>query len=113
MWGAKMSLVRHFRKSNHALVSFRAIACVAALSVFLVRSAPPSLPHIYLGTSLNSTTHNERQQFDHKNSQWATPLVTTLITPLPVTAPDPIPVAVPFVEVATGGWHYNRPPPLG
>jgi hypothetical protein len=109
-----MSLVRPIRKSSRGLVSYRVlIMCVAALSLLLARSAPPSLPHISLSLAVNSQAdHDHRQCFDHEDSQWATSPRTSLTTPPPVVSPHPTPTAEPFVEIVTGGWHYNRPPPI-
>lgn len=87
--------------------------CVAALSVLLARSAPPSLPHIYFGSAVNSRAdHDHRQCFDHEGFQWGTSLTATLIAPPPVASHHLFPAVAAFVEVVMDGWHYNRPPPI-
>jgi hypothetical protein len=109
-----MSLVRPIRKSSRGLVSYRVlIMCVAALSLLLARSAPPSLPHISLSLAVNSQAdHDHRQCFDHEDSQWATSPRTSLTTPPPVVSPHPTASVEPSVAIVTDGWHYNRPPPI-
>lgn len=109
-----MALIRLLRKSNCGLVSYRAaIMCVAALSVLLARSAPPSLPHFYLGSAVHSLAeHDHRLCFDHEGFQWGTSPSTTLTTPPPVASPHLITTAAPFVEIVRDGWHFNRPPPI-
>jgi hypothetical protein len=107
-----MSLVRPIRKSSRGLVSYRAlIMCVAALSLLLARSAPPSLPHISTGLAVNSQAdHDHRLCFDHEDTQWA-PSPCVPLTP-PVVSHHLTPIAETFVENATDGLHHNRPPPI-
>jgi hypothetical protein len=108
-----MSLVRPIRKSSRGLVSFRVLMCVAALSLLLVRIAPPSLPNISTGLAVNSQAdHGHRPCFDHEDPQWATTPSIELNTPLPVVSPRPIASVEPSVAIVTDGWHYNRPPPI-
>ncbi len=109
-----MSLVRIFRKSNRGLAFYRAaIMCVAALSILLARSAPPSLPHLYFdGTANSLADHDHRQCFDHQDSQWGTSPGTAQIAPPPVASPRLTTAAAPFVEIVMDGWHFNRPPPI-
>jgi hypothetical protein len=109
-----MTLDRIFRKSSRGLVSYRAaIMCVAALSVLLARSAPPSLPHLYFGGTVNSLAdHDPRQCFDHQDFQWGTYPDTAQTTPPPVAAPNLTTADAPFVEIVMDGWHFNRPPPI-
>jgi len=109
-----MSLVRPIRKSSRGFISNRAaVMCVAALSVILGRSAPPSLPHIYLDSTVTShANHDHRLCFDHQDSQWETSPISTLLTRPPVVSPRLIPRAAVFDEVVTDGWHYNRAPPI-
>ncbi len=110
-----MSLVRPNRKSSRGLASCRVlIMCVAVLSLLSVRFAPPSLPHISTGLAAHSQAdHGHRPCFDHEDSQWATAPNPVLNTPPPAESPHANPTAEPFIEIATDGWHYNRPPPIG
>jgi hypothetical protein len=109
-----MSLVRPIRKSSRGLVSYRVlIVCVAALSLLLARSAPPSLPHISTGLAVNSQAdHDHRLSFDHEDSQWATTPSIALNAPPPVVSPHPTHSVEPSFEIVKEGWHYNRPPPI-
>ena len=109
-----MSLIRPIRKSSRGLVSYRVlIMCVAALSLLLARSAPPSLPHISLSLAVNSQAdHDHRQCFDHEGFQWETSLTATLIAPPPVASHHLISTVAPSAEIVMDGWHYNRPPPI-
>jgi len=109
-----MSLVRPIRKSSRGLVSYRVlIMCVAALSLLLARSAPPSLPHISLSLAVNSQAdHDHRQCFDHQDFQWGTSPSIAQTAPPPVASPQLTAAAAPFVEIVMDGWHYNRPPPI-
>jgi hypothetical protein len=108
-----MSLVRPLRDCKRGLSSYRAaIMCIAALSVVLARSAPPSLPHIYLGSAVDcQADHDHRQCFDHKDSEWGSfPSATLTISPSAVS-PHWNSTGPATVEMMTEGWHYNRPPP--
>jgi hypothetical protein len=109
-----MSLVRLIRKSKCGLVSFRAaVMCVAAFSLLWARVTPPGLPHTSLSLSFSShAAHDQRQCFDHEDVQWTTSASAPLAVPPPVVSLGPIHSAEPFVEIATDGWHYNRPPPI-
>jgi hypothetical protein len=109
-----MSLVRLIRKSSRGLVPFRVlIMCVAALSLLLVRIAPPGLPHISTGLTVNSPAgHDHRLCFDHEDSQWATTPSFALNSPPPAASPHPTASVEPSVAIVTDGWHYNRPPPI-
>jgi hypothetical protein len=109
-----MSLVRPIRKSSRALVSHRVlIMCVAALSLLSVRIAPPSLPHISTGLTVNSPAdHYHRLCFDHEDSQWATCPSTLLTAPQRVVSPHLTPSVESSFETVKEGWHYNRPPPI-
>ena len=109
-----MSLARPIRKSSRGLVSYRVlIMCVAALSLLLARSAPPSLPHISTGLAVNSQAdHDHRLCSDHEDSQWATCLSVLLTTPPPVVSAHPTHNVEPSFEIVKEGWHYNRPPPI-
>ena len=87
--------------------------CVAALSVVLARSAPPTLSHFYPGSTVHSLAeHEHRQCFDYEGLHWGTAPSTVLTTPPPVASPHLIPAAAPVVDIVKDGWHFNRPPPL-
>jgi hypothetical protein len=109
-----MALVRRLRKGIWGLALYRAgLVCIAALSVLLARSAPPSLPHLYFDGTVNSLAdHDHRQCFDHQDFQWGTSPSIAQTAPPPVASPHLTAAAAPFVEIVMDGWHYNRPPPI-
>lgn len=109
-----MALVRPIRKGLRSLVSCRAaVMCVAALSIFWARSAPPSLPHSPLSLAFHVVAdHDHRQCFAQEDAQWATSPSNPPATPPPVISASSIHTAEPFIEFVTDGWHYNRPPPI-
>lgn len=108
-----MFFVRDIGKSSHGLVLNRAvIMCVAAVGILLARTTPPSFPHLKL-TVNSQADHGHRQCFDHEDSQWVGPPPSTAqATPPPVVSSHLTYASEPFVEIATEGLHYNRPPPL-
>jgi len=109
-----MSLIRRIRGSRRVPVLYRAATvCIAALCLLWVRSAPPSLPHISHSLAVRARTHDQRQCFDHQYSQWLTLSRAPLFIPPPVVSPHLTNAVEPFVEAATDGLHYNRPPPVG
>jgi len=109
-----MGLIRFLRKSKRGLFSYRAaIMCVAFLSFLLVRSTPPSLPHINLGLTVHSIPdHGHRMSFDHQDFQWGDSPAATRPAPPPVASAHLTTAAAPFVEIERDGWHFNRPPPI-
>jgi hypothetical protein len=117
-----MSLIRPIRKGIGGLVSYRTVVmCVAALSILLARSAPPSFPHIsspsFQLTSLSlafdtHSTSDHRRCFDREDPQGVTSASTTPSTPPLVFFPPPAPTSDPLLEFVTDGLHYNRPPPI-
>jgi hypothetical protein len=121
-WRVNMSLIRPTRKGISGLVSYRAVVmCVAALSIFLARSAPPSFPRIsppsFRLTSLSlafgsHSTSDHRRCFDREDPQGVTSASTSPSTPPPVFFPPPAPTSDPLLEFVTDGLHYNRPPPV-
>lgn len=77
------------------------------------RVTPPSLPHSPLSPpSYFFADHDQRQCFDHEDSQWATAPSASLTIPLLVASSNLTYVSEHFVEIVTDGWHYNRPPPI-
>lgn len=102
------------RKSNRGSHYYRAaVMCVAALSLLLARSAPPSLPHTFADSAvISGADDTHRFLFDQENFQWGTFASFAQSTPPPVAAPHRVMSAEPSLEVSTKGWHYNRPPPI-
>jgi hypothetical protein len=107
-----MSLLRPIWNSSRGLVFCRVlIMCIAVLSLLSVRIAPPSLPQISTGLTVNlPADHDHRPCFDHEDSRWQTTPIFALNAPLPAVSPHPTDGVEPAFEIAIAGWHYNRPP---
>jgi len=108
-----MSLVPPIRKGAQRFFSRRiGIISVFALCGLVTRFSPLSFEKTPVHLSARSHANlNQHQYLDHEDSQWVAPPRVTPETPRLAVTPHPAQIAEPFIETATQGWHYNRPPP--
>jgi hypothetical protein len=108
-----MSAVRLLWKSSGGRISLRPLLVCAAIGFLLARGVPPSLRQLIPGLVASSLAGNDHKQcFDHDDFQWLSSpsAAPTALQPFASSAPAVVPE--PHLEVATDGWHYNRPPPV-
>jgi hypothetical protein len=110
-----MAPLRRTSKSMCGLMRFRtAIMCVAALSMLWARSVATHFPHSSHSFAVHTAgDHDHRQLFDHEDSQLASAPASPRLAPPPAISSQAIYAVATFVEFENGGWHYNRPPPIG
>lgn len=107
-----MTPPRRIRKNVGRLIWLgAAIICVVAL--LWPRGAVPTFGFSSSTSDFRSTAHHDRGRcFDSEDSGWVAALGTPLVVPPQVASSEAIYNPDAFVEFATDGWHYNRPPPI-
>lgn len=82
------------------------------MSLFAQQGVPPLLYASGRLTVHSLSGDYHRQCFDRDDFQWSeSPCATPVLLP-PAESVHVLLPAASQVETVTGGWHYNRPPPV-
>jgi hypothetical protein len=110
-----MSLVPNFRGDKKATIWLQTILAFSTIFTLLVaRNSPPSFPKAPSShSSFSSVPYpGARPHFDSDGSQWSAPAKICLVLPPAAESEHLTPPTPLFSYLQTGGFHYNRPPPV-